>query len=407
MLQKQKHLCKTIFFGNPDYQIMSQELGQDVVLQSQKLYKMTSNNEIACWEITLHQDMMIRRYASSLTAKHIETTPEPCTQEQYQAQIDYQINRKGYRRTTPSKKPDLPMLAQEYDGQELSDFAYQPKLDGVRCIASNKGLLSRKNTFITSCPHINMITNLLPDGIKLDGELYVKKVGFQIINGMTRQFTATPKHYCLNYHVFDIIDTENNFHERILAVQDSIDQMYANFLLIQQMYEAHVPFNTQEAYRSFSIYSDKEFPIHLVPTTYSNNLNSISAKQLLQEHKDEYEGVIFRSLDTPYQLNQRSASLLKLKLFRDKEFEIIDIELRKNNTCVFVCRHISGERFCVTPDASNDRKRTIYVNKDRYIGKWLKVKYDSTTNAGIPRNAVGHETFTKEELNDDEPNDLC
>lgn len=373
----------------------------DVELLSTKLFKMTSNNEIAWWEITLHKQMMIRKYASSMTAKSITTPPENCTLDQYNAAIDYQINRKGYKRTIPSKKPDLPMLALEYNAQEISNYAYQPKLDGVRCIASNKGLISRKNTFITSCPHINMLTNLLPDGIKLDGELYVEKVGFQIINGMTRQFNVTPKHYSLKYHIFDMIDIENNFPERINQVQITIEQMYSNFLLIQEMYKQHVPFNTQEAYRSFRLYTNKEFPIKLVPTTFAIGLNNQKAKELLNLHNKEYEGVIFRTLDTPYQMNQRSSSLLKMKLFRDKEFKIIDIEERKNLTCVFVCKHPSGESFCVTPSCTNDRKRTILVNKSKYIGKWLKVKYDSTTNSGVPRNANGHETFIKEDLHDE------
>jgi len=367
---------------------------------TQRLYKMTATNEIAWWECSLNNNLITRTYASSSTAKSISTPAEPGTQEQYEAYIKYQLDRKGYSITTPSKKPDLPMLAQEYDSQEITHFAYQPKLDGVRCIASNKGLLSRKNTFITSCLHINMLTSLLPDGVKLDGELYVENIGFQIINGMTRQFNVTPKHYALKYHIFDMLDLENNFQTRINQVQLYIEQMFTNYLFIKQMYEAHVPFNTQETYRQFSIYSpSNQFPIELVPTTFSQNLTPSYAKELLNQHNTKYEGVILRTLDTPYQLNQRSSSLLKLKLFKDKEFEIIDIEPRKNYTCVFVCRHPSGESFRVTPSTTNSRKSTILINKDNYIGKWLKVKYDSTTNSGIPRNAVGHETFTKDELN--------
>src|SRR3546814_5944064 len=66
-----------------------------------------------------------------------------------------------------------PMLAEKYDAFEPG-FA-QPKLDGVRCIATKDGLFSRQGKPITSCPHIS--TALTPlfeptTSLELDGELY-------------------------------------------------------------------------------------------------------------------------------------------------------------------------------------------------------------------------------------------
>src|SRR3546814_10690811 len=66
-----------------------------------------------------------------------------------------------------------PMLAEKYDAFEPG-FA-QPKLDGVRCIATKDGLFSRQGKPITSCPHIS--TALTPlfehtPSLVLDGALY-------------------------------------------------------------------------------------------------------------------------------------------------------------------------------------------------------------------------------------------
>ncbi len=76
---------------------------------------------------------------------------ENSTIEEYYSRIAYQRDRKGYSVEIPTSRPSLPMLAQEYKkNPEFAQTALQPKLDGIRCIMSNEGLLSRKNRYFTS-----------------------------------------------------------------------------------------------------------------------------------------------------------------------------------------------------------------------------------------------------------------
>ena len=98
------------------------------------------------------------------------------------------------------------MLAQSYSdpkrkaealkAADRKDLYSQPKLDGVRCIASAGGLLSRKNRPITAVPHIwNAVAPIFekyPD-LVLDGELYNHdlKDDFNEIVSMVRKSKPT------------------------------------------------------------------------------------------------------------------------------------------------------------------------------------------------------------------------
>jgi len=94
-----------------------------------------------------------------------------------------QKDRKGYTETIPTSKPFRPMLAKSFDkdGRHIKYPAFiQPKLDGIRCLASYDGvnvrLKSRQGKLFTSLAHIeeelyHKVFSVFPDRV-LDGELY-------------------------------------------------------------------------------------------------------------------------------------------------------------------------------------------------------------------------------------------
>ena len=66
------------------------------------------------------------------------------------------------------------MLAHKYEGWQGPCFS-QPKLDGIRCIATSEGLFSREGKEFVAAPHIQQALEDVFDkhpGVVFDGEFY-------------------------------------------------------------------------------------------------------------------------------------------------------------------------------------------------------------------------------------------
>ena len=119
--------------------------------------------------------------------------------------------------------------------------------------------------------------------------------------------------------------------------------------------------------------------------------------ELEETHKtyveEGYEGLIIRSQDGKYEPDHRSSSLLKLKSFKDDEFEIVDFKEGKGNdknTVIFTCKTNEDSKFFeVRPRGTREERRKMFENGKSYIGKSLTVKYFELTDDGIPRFPVG------------------
>ena len=201
-----------------------------------------------------------------------------------------------------------PMLARDYN-----DFAgklkfgrekifSQPKLDGIRCIATRDGLLSRNGKPLVSTPHIHkaLLESSVFDHFRYtDGELYNHdlKADFNTIISLARKSKPTEEDLILSekmieYHVYDSFNhPKDTFSQRN---EDLISFNWVNWPKLKQV-------------STFEVTSQSEL----------DELNHIYIEQ-------GYEGQIVR-LDGPYE-NKRSKYLLKRKEFIDEEFPIIRIE---------------------------------------------------------------------------------
>ena len=109
-----------------------------------------------------------------------------------------------------------PMLAHKFDGwvDGWREVYSQPKLDGIRCIATINGLWSRQGKPFVSCPHI--VESLKPlfekcPTLILDGELYnhALKEDFNSITSSVKKLKPTEEDLreCadkIQYHVYDM-----------------------------------------------------------------------------------------------------------------------------------------------------------------------------------------------------------
>lgn len=373
------------------------------------LYKLNNNNNISWWEIYQDGNDYVISWGQDVTTKdkahsniNVYNTPSPERAEaEIESRINEQIERKGYSKDRPTNPPDLPMLAQTYDSHyekvkngtrdDFLEFALQPKLDGLRCIGTRHKITTRRNLVLKSCPHIEYMLSGLPEDIKLDGELYIHGTDLQTIQSYVRRNKPHKLSKLIQYHVFDIVDTEMPFHERyelLKQVVGSINEYY------KQMEEQHRSIPSQ--LRTNDI--PASVPIVLVPTQfYSMKMCTEQGTHLLKQElksalKQGYEGVIIRKKDHKYGINYRSPHLLKYKQRLDNEFEIIDIAEGYNKTGIFVCKTSEGAVFEATPAWTTERKRSLLVNKELYIGRMLTVEYEKLSTLGIPLKPVGKTT---------------
>jgi ATP-dependent DNA ligase len=324
-----------------------------------------------------------------------------------QSRINKQLNRCGYTIDIPIKLPDLPMLAQLWEDhirlvtngkrQAFDRVSIQPKLDGMRCLATRNGLTSRTGEPITSVPHIAMALECLPPEAKLDGELYIHRTDLQTILSICKRHLPHNLSRIVRYHVFDMVDS-GPFIERE-ANLTSIIKETENFFLKQQQFFRKVP----EKVRTTKF--PDEFPIEVVPTLHTNIKSDTYQLQhlLKQEFKkwtnERYEGCIVRDSDSHYEPAHRSEFLLKYKEVMDHEFEIVDVVEAANRCGTFVCVTDEGKAFKCDPDWTVQAKRTLLKRTDYYIGRWLHVEFEKYSKERKPLKPKGKLTLEGPESN--------
>lgn len=351
------------------------------------LYCLSSRNTLLTWTATL-DDCTVRIQWGDGPGQYrndLYDSPEKAA-DAYNAEIKYQIDRKGYRRTIPTKRPMMPMLAQEFDSdRQIGPFAMQPKFDGIRCLASKTQLISRKNEKFNCFPHLEAILRQLPDDVTLDGELYIHNLPFDLISGYARRNTVSPMSNQFRYIVYDIVDTEKTFFHRYNDLSDTVHYLQSAHARLLDMKNKSQPF-------PFNRHLTKHFPIDLCPTSFFSGPIT-EHKQSVKAYFDncisqKYEGAMVRTLDKPYELNFRSPSLLKMKSFDDQEFLIVGVDVDKDGCGLVVCEY-KNSTFPCQMNWEKWRQVQIAQNPDHFIGKLVQVKYQGYTINGMPRAPKG------------------
>jgi len=292
-----------------------------------------------------------------------ETSPSEQALSEMQSRFDKKA-REGYFKTVKeANKSDnkMPMLAKDYH-KEKSKIDYpcyaQPKLDGMRNVATNESLLSRKNKRIENMMHIEKELNKLPDGEMVDGELYAHGYSFQENMKFIKKYRKGLSEKVV-YHVYDMNSNET-FIERYTKLKKLVKGMKN---------------------------------VEVVPVTVINN-----EKELKEAHKkflaDGYEGTIVRHGNKGYELNKRSDSLLKYKDFEDVAVTIHDIvpcEQRPEwGNPIFKWKgaegHTYGDDFIGSGvRMSHDERVDMLKNKKKWIGKTGELRFFEYSDTGVPR----------------------
>jgi DNA ligase-1 len=84
----------------------------------------------------------------------------------------------------------------------------------------------------------------------------------------------------------------------------------------------------------------------------------------------------------------RSKDLLKYKLFKDDEFEVVGHHEGQGGIPIFEC-NIKDKTFSVAMKGTTESKKERMDNVTEFYGKLLTVKYQELSADGIPRFPVG------------------
>lgn len=303
--------------------------------------------------------------------KH-ETTPEQQAELEAESKAKKKREKGFYDNVEDAGKGTQfiePMLAHKFDDYGVKVISEnqvhsQPKLDGIRCIATRNGIFTRNGKEIVSTPHLLLSVSMILDenpGIEaLDGELYnhTLKHDFNQITSLVKKINTTPEDLALSatyiqYHVYDAICEDKVFTERIALLEQ---------------------------------YSQYPF-IHIVPTVKiqsTEHLDEIYAQYLA----DGYEGQMVRQSYSKYE-KVRTKSLLKRKEFQDEDCIVTDIIEGQGNRSGMAgnvrCVHPNGNTFDANIRGGFDFYKEILLNKLKHIGKKATIRYQNLTPDGNPR----------------------
>ena len=262
------------------------------------------------------------------------------------------------------------MLAHKYNEDKADYPAFiQPKLDGVRCLFTAKGAVSRANNQFMNVQHIEQALKPFfaknPTAI-LDGELYNHglKDDFEKIISLVKKKKPTKDDRIeaaelVEYHIYDVASmTIANYTTRLNYI-NSISNFQWNHILRRVDTKVALDF-------------DDALKIH------KKNL------------KLGYEGSIYRSFEGKYK-GTRSWDLMKFKDFHDAEATIIGYDegkgKREGTLGKFIMQDYEGNKFGCPPGKGYNYKdlANMLENIHDYIGEYATFTYFERTKAGSYR----------------------
>ena len=384
----------------------------------------------------------LEKRVKSLTVSHVDTTILPMLAHKFLEKKDKYINfdkgvyiqpkLDGVRCIARIQKVCPQDVLRTYPQDVLRTYpSYQ---DGCETLLTSEAsvvvLTSRTGKQFVHLKHIrNDILNLLlshpsyQDGyvrstscghtpereIILDGELYIhenlkikdKHSGlfriaeyderFSIITSACRTIRSSPHEYenQIQYHIFDIVDIKGKMEQK-----ERFDILDHLFFSGHEVKSSHLPKEDGQRLQK----KDVQFPSLQRVETFEIN----SEKSVYEYHdsffKRGYEGIIIRDKKLTYNVGRRSAYLLKYKEFIDEECTIIGANQgngTEEGAVIWICERDSKEntkvKFECRPRGTIEKRKEMYKNRDKYIGKNLTVRYQELSCDNIPRFPVGIE----------------
>lgn len=240
------------------------------------------------------------------------------------------------------------LLAESWDSStDLTDWWMSEKLDGVRAYWDGKQFLSRQGN-IYHAP--DWFIEGLPV-VPLDGELWIDRKKFQRTVSIVRRQDKNDLWNEVRFLVFDAPAGAGGFEDRLTLLKDTLAAGAAKFA-------------------------------RLHPHERCKNLEALRA-ELARIEALGGEGLMLRQPGSKY-VAGRSATLLKVKTFRDAEAVVIGQQAgagrHKGRMGALLVRLANGTEFAIGTGFS-DRER----EHPPAVGATVTFRYQELSEAGVPR----------------------
>lgn len=301
------------------------------------------------------------------------TTPYQQALSEAESRWNMQLSRKGYGLSAAESaavRAVSPMLAKVYKDHKKqvsweTAFA-QRKLDGFRCMVrrDEKGrvqLTSRENQPMPALIHLaDLFSSLkMPMGTILDGEIYLHGQPLNLISGACKKRKELTTR--LQFHAYDCLITKTDkpipFAQRYAFVRDLVARANSEYLI----------------------------GVETIKVRSEDELFQCQYRFL----EDGYEGAMLRHGTVGYQAGKRSVNLLKVKVWEDAEFPVVDFKMGRggyDGVPIFVCETEAGFHFDVTAPGNMEEKRALGAKAKYCIGRQLTVRFQkfTATNEPVP-----------------------
>ena len=290
-----------------------------------------------------------------------------------------------------------PMLAIEYDGpgRSVADMIVQPKLDGVRLLASSDGarMWTRQGSVIEpgAFPALRacIAALKLPAQWVLDGEMYTHGASFEDVVGRFKRRQEPGLTYCV-YDVLDASAPEAGTAARLRAGRRAFADGRRAFADGRRAFA-----DGRRAFADGREACRQGERVKWVDALGSARSHDEALALMDAALSQGYEGIVLRHPGMPYESGKRSAALVKLKPHRTDEFEVVAVEEAKGKdagTPVFVCRTAADppQTFRARPVGTMQERGAYWQAYLRAPGAWARgkrvtVRYQSLTVRGVPR----------------------
>lgn len=281
-----------------------------------------------------------------------------------------------------------PMLAKQADkvtNTKIFDKEWlaSRKIDGLRCIiylgddgklhTSSRGATNYDSAMFEILTHPALIKLFKNNkGLMLDGECYHHGYTLQQINSIARTQKVAKDLEVLQFYWYDIVDLNNPFKSRLTKMKSIAEEL--------KEYDSEI------GWKPDRIFKENELRIQFVPQVEVNGWDNMM--KLHNDYVSEgWEGLVIRDPKRPYKPNGRTNDMIKIKVYKDDCFKVIDKEagLRGSEDMVFIMEMPDGRTFKAKPFGDREQKEEYWINFDKkYKGHIGECKFFYYSDDGIP-----------------------
>ena len=281
-----------------------------------------------------------------------------------------------------------PMLAKQADKVTKTNIFNKKwiasrKIDGLRCIiylgddgklhTSSRGATNYDSAMFEILTHPALIKLFKNNkGLMLDGECYHHGYTLQQINSIARTQKVAKDLEVLQFYWYDIVDLNNPFKSRLAKMKSIAEELKE--------------YGSEIGWKPDRIFKENELRIQFVPQVEVNGWDNMM--KLHNDYVSEgWEGLVIRDPERPYKPNGRTNDMIKIKVYKDDCFKVIDKEagLRGSEDMVFIMEMPDGRTFKAKPFGDREQKEEYWINFDKkYKGHIGECKFFYYSDDGIP-----------------------